>query len=47
VILSVSHHATAAIRLYERAGFVEWGREVAAARTGEVFMDEIHMGLAL
>jgi len=47
VILSVSHHATAAIRLYERAGFVEWGREVDAARTGEIFMDEIHMLLIL
>lgn len=47
VILSVSHHAKAAIRLYERAGFVEWGREPAAARTGDVFMDEIHMGLEM
>jgi RimJ/RimL family protein N-acetyltransferase len=47
VILSVSHHAKAALRLYERAGFTEWGREIAAARTGEVFMDEIHMGLEI
>ncbi len=45
IVLSLSHHAKAALRLYKRAGFVEWGREVAAARTGEIFMDEIHMRL--
>ncbi|WP_187271169.1 GNAT family N-acetyltransferase [Neolewinella aurantiaca] len=47
LVLSVSNHAEAAIRLYTAAGFVEWGRETAAARTGEVFMDEIHMRFEL
>lgn len=47
LVLSVSNHATAAIRLYEWAGFTVFGREPEAARTGETFMDEIHMMLAL
>lgn len=47
LVLSVSNHATAAIRLYQGAGFREWGREVEAARTGEVAMDEIHMVLVV
>lgn len=47
LILSVSHHATAALRLYATAGFTEWGREVRAARTGEVWMDEIHLRLEM
>ncbi|MFT6000383.1 MAG: ribosomal protein S18 acetylase RimI-like enzyme [Neolewinella sp.] len=47
VILSVSNQAPAALHLYEKAGFVEFGREPGAARTGEVDMDEIHMLLEL
>lgn len=47
LVLSVSNHASAACRLYQRAGFVEWGRELRAARTGAIWMDEIHMRLDL
>ena len=47
LILSLSNHATAARRLYTSAGFVEWGRELRAARTGDIWMDEIHMRLDL
>jgi len=47
LVLSVSHHAKAALRSYEKVGFTVFGREPAAARTGEVFMDEIHMMLVL
>ncbi|MEM6771536.1 MAG: GNAT family N-acetyltransferase, partial [Bacteroidota bacterium] len=45
LVLSVSNHAEAACRLYRNAGFTEWGREVRAARTGDIWMDEIHMRL--
>lgn len=45
LILSLSNHAKAAHKLYSRAGFVEWGREQRAARTGDTWMDEIHMRL--
>ena len=47
LVLSVSHRAEAALRLYAAHGFVEWGREVRAARTGETWMDEVHMRLDL
>lgn len=47
LILSVSHHATAALHLYTVAGFTEWGREVRAARTGNTWMDEIHLRLEI
>lgn len=47
IILSVSHHAVGARKIYERAGFVEFGREPGAARTGDVPMDEIHLMLNL
>jgi len=47
LILSLSNHATAAHRLYTSAGFVEWGRELRAARQGDIWMDEIHMRLDL
>jgi ribosomal protein S18 acetylase RimI-like enzyme len=47
VILTVSHHAVAAIKLYLEAGFVEFGREVGAAKTGEIYMDEVYMRLDL
>ncbi len=47
LILSVSHHAAGALRLYRQAGFVEFGREPGAARTGSTPMDEIHMLLDL
>ncbi len=43
VILTVSNHAQAAIRLYEKAGFVRFGCEPGAARTGKTSMDEIYM----
>ena len=47
VILSVSHRAESALRMYRRAGFEEFGREPGAARSGDVPMDEIHMLLNL
>lgn len=47
IILSVSNQAPAALHLYKKAGFVEFGREPGAARTGDVNMDEIHMLLDL
>ncbi|MTB52918.1 GNAT family N-acetyltransferase [Lewinella sp. W8] len=47
VILTVSHHATAAIKLYREAGFVEFGREIGAAKTGNTYMDEVYMRLDL
>lgn len=43
VSLSVSERALAAQRLYERCGFVAWGREPAALRLDGVAYDEIHM----
>lgn len=45
--LTVSNHAKAALAMYEAAGFVTFGREPGAARTGEVSMDEIYMLLEL
>ncbi len=47
ITLTVSHHASAARALYTAAGFVEFGREPGASRTGEVAMDEIYMLLDL
>ncbi|MEL7159625.1 MAG: GNAT family N-acetyltransferase [Bacteroidota bacterium] len=47
LVLSLSHHAGAARHLYEKHGFVVFGREPGAARTGETAMDEIHMLLDL
>lgn len=47
IVLSVSNLAPAALHLYQKAGFVEFGREPGAARTGEVRMDEIHLLLEL
>lgn len=47
LVLSLSNHAKAAHHLYTSAGFVEWGREIRAARTGETWMDEVHMRLDL
>lgn len=47
IILTVSHHATGAIALYTKAGFVTFGREPGAARTGDIPMDEIYMLLDL
>ncbi|MFK8164024.1 MAG: N-acetyltransferase family protein [Lewinella sp.] len=47
IILSASHLAPAALHLYRKAGFVEFGREPGAARTGDVRMDEVHMLLDL
>ncbi|MEL6141231.1 MAG: GNAT family N-acetyltransferase [Bacteroidota bacterium] len=47
IILTVSHQAPGALRLYKSAGFVEFGREPEAARTGDVPMDEIYLMLDL
>jgi ribosomal protein S18 acetylase RimI-like enzyme len=47
ITLAVSNRAPAARHLYEKVGFVEFGREPGAARTGNVEMDEIHMLLNL
>jgi RimJ/RimL family protein N-acetyltransferase len=47
ITLAVSNRAPAALHLYQKAGFVEFGREPGAARTGNVDMDEIHMLLEL
>ena len=45
--LSVSSEAPAARRVYERAGFEEWGREPDALRHGGQSADEHHMALRL
>ncbi|MBC6993523.1 GNAT family N-acetyltransferase [Neolewinella lacunae] len=47
IILTVSHHASAARALYTAAGFVEFGREPGASRNEGVGMDEIYMLLEL
>ena len=47
LVLSMSHRADAARRLYESVGFEVFGREPGAARTGDIAMDEIHMLLNL
>lgn len=47
LVLSLSHHAAAADKLYARAGFVVWGREIRAACTDGVWMDEVHLRLDL
>lgn len=41
--LSVSAKATAAQKMYERAGFVPWGQEPGALKVDGVAYDEIHM----
>lgn len=43
VALSVSERALPAQRLYERCGFVAWGREPGALKHDGVAYDEIHM----
>ena len=47
IILSVSHRAEGALRMYREAGFEEFGREPGAARSDGTPMDEIHMLLNL
>ncbi|UCF69367.1 MAG: GNAT family N-acetyltransferase [Acidobacteriota bacterium] len=47
VHLSVSESARAAQALYQRAGFVEWGREPRALRWQGEFLDERHLVLDL
>lgn len=47
IILTVSNWAESAIKLYKNEGFVEFGREPGAARTGDTPMDEIYMMLEL
>lgn len=43
VALSVSERSNAAQRLYERCGFVAWGREPRVLKLDGVAYDEIHM----
>ena len=45
--LSVSANAPAALRLYQRLGFAEWGVEPATLVVDDVAYDEIHMVLVL
>ncbi|MDX2017276.1 MAG: GNAT family N-acetyltransferase [Planctomycetota bacterium] len=47
VQLSVSETAPAALRVYERLGFVAWGRESDALRVDGTGAAEIHMDLRL
>lgn len=47
IYLTVSHLATAALALYLKLGFTEFGREPDAARTGKAKMDEIYLLLPL
>lgn len=47
VRLSVSAEATAARRVYESLGFVAWGVEPDALRTGGRSFDEVYLSLAL
>jgi RimJ/RimL family protein N-acetyltransferase len=47
VHLSVSERAQPARRLYESAGFREWGREPRAVQWQGEFADEFHMALDL
>lgn len=43
VALSVSARATAAQKMYQRAGFVPWGQEPRVLKVDGVAYDEIHM----
>jgi GNAT superfamily N-acetyltransferase len=45
--LSVTDVAAEARRLYESAGFVEWGREPRSIQSGGRFTDEAHLALLL
>lgn len=45
--LGVTTAAIAATRLFESAGFRTWGVEPRALKSGGVFVDEVHMFLAL
>jgi len=47
VHLSVTSSSPAARRLYERAGFVVWGREPRALGWNDTFVDEYHLVLDL
>ncbi len=47
VQLSVSESSPTAVRLYERLGFVAWGRESDAVRAGAETAAQIHMDLRL
>jgi RimJ/RimL family protein N-acetyltransferase len=47
VDLAVSERAPEARRVYERLGFVAWGREPEATQVGDRRYDEIHMTLRL
>jgi len=45
--LSVSVRSQAALRLYQRLGFVVWGTEPDVARVGGTDYDEVHLALRL
>jgi GNAT superfamily N-acetyltransferase len=45
--LSVTEVAAEARRLYESAGFVEWGREPRSLQWAGDFTDETHLALLL
>jgi RimJ/RimL family protein N-acetyltransferase len=47
ISLSACAAQTAAVRLYERVGFVAWGVEPAMIHVEGVYYDEVHMQLAL
>lgn len=47
VHISVNAENAAALAIYERAGFVAWGREPRALQTDSGFHDEIHMAMLL
>lgn len=47
IMLTVSHHAEAAIALYKSVGFVQFGCEPGAARTGNIAMNELYFLLDL
>ncbi len=47
ILLSVAAHQTAAVRLYEGAGFRRYGLEPRALKVGGRYVDESHMILML
>lgn len=45
--LEASAGNAAALSLYQRCGFVAWGTEPMAVRSGDVTIDEVHLWLPL